>query len=242
MLLVKIKTFQPKRRIDPITKLFYEFHEFFEMFSEKEINKWPPYRPFDQKINFIEKIPKYGFLYSISQKKIQILKKKINENLIKSSIRTNSSTTKLPTLFIRKPGVNFRICVNYKTFNKITMKNKYPLPLIQEIINRSTKTKYFTKLNIIAVFTKFKMAENEKWKTVFRIEYGLFESLFKISDSVKPHQCFKIISTTFCTNIWIQFILGLSTTFSFTAKLKKEKFETLPAGVPKISKNCFTIG
>ena len=71
------KTFQPKHRNDLATKLPQKFHEFFELFSEKEINKLPPHRPYDHKINFIKrKQPGYGFLYSMSQGELQILKKK----------------------------------------------------------------------------------------------------------------------------------------------------------------------
>ena len=57
------------------------------------------------------------------------------------------------------------------------MKNKYPLFLIQETLNRLARAKYVTKLNIVAAFNKIRMAENEKWKTVLRIKYGFFESL-----------------------------------------------------------------
>ena len=57
------------------------------------------------------------------------------------------------------------------------MKNRYLLPLIQETLNRLTRAKYFTKLNIVAAFNKIRMAEGEEWKTAFRTRYGLFESL-----------------------------------------------------------------
>ena len=93
-----------------------------------------------------------------------------------------NSSTKIspkvsPVLFVRKPGGGFRFCVDYKAFNFITVKNRYPLPLIQETLNRLTKTKYFTKLDIVAIFNKIRMAEGEEWKTVFRIKYGFFEFL-----------------------------------------------------------------
>ena len=157
------KAFQPKHRTDPTTKLFQKFHEFFELFSEKETNKLTPHRPYDHKINFIKrKQPGYGLLYSMSQGELQILKKFLDENFAKGLIRANSSPAISPVLFIRKPGGGFRLCVNYKAFNAITVKNKYPLPLIQEILNRLTRAKYFTKLNIVAVFNKIRMTEGEE--------------------------------------------------------------------------------
>ena len=57
------------------------------------------------------------------------------------------------------------------------MKNKYLILFIRKKLNCSTKTKYFTKLNIVVVFNKIKISENEKSKTVFRIKYGFFALL-----------------------------------------------------------------
>ena len=113
----------------------------------------------------------------MSQGELQILKKKFDENLAKGFIRASSFPTATPILFAKKPGRGFRLYVNYKTFNAITVKNKYPLPLIQKTLDRLIKTKYFTKLDIVVAFNKIKMVEGEKWKTVFRTRYGLFKSL-----------------------------------------------------------------
>ena len=159
------KAFQPKRRTDPATKLLHEFHEFFELFSGKKINKLLPHRPYDHKINFIKgKQPGYGPLYSMSQGKFQVLKKFLDENLTKGFIRASSSPTASPVLFARKQGGNFRFCVSYRAFNAITMKNRYSLFLIQETLDRLTRTKYFIKLDIVVAFNKIRMAEGVKWK------------------------------------------------------------------------------
>ena len=172
------KALRPKQHTDPATKLPPELHEFFELFFHQKTNKLPPHKPYDHKIKFIKsKQPGYGLLYSMSQRELQILKKIIDENLTKGFIKTNSFPTAIPVLFAKKPGKSFRLCVNYKTFNAITVKNKYPLPLIQETLNRLAKVKYFTKLNIVVVFNKIRIIEGEKWKTVFRTKYNLFESL-----------------------------------------------------------------
>ena len=135
------KTLRPKQYTDPATKLPLELHEFFELFYHQEANKLPPHRFYNHKIKFIEgKQPGYGFLYSTSQRKFQILKKFLDENLAKSFIRTSCFfPAAAPILFVKKPGKSFCLCVNYKTFNAITVKNRYPLPLIQEILNRLVK-------------------------------------------------------------------------------------------------------
>ena len=123
------------------------------------------------------KQPKYGPLYSMSQGNLQVLKIFLDENLTKSFIRVSSFPAATPVLFVKKPGGSFRLCVDYRAFNAITVKIRYPLPLIQETLDRLVKAKYFTKLVIVAVFNKIRMAESEKWKTAFCTRYGFFESL-----------------------------------------------------------------
>ena len=117
------------------------------------------------------------FLYSMSQRKFQILKKFFDGNLAKGFIKISSFLTAVPILYVKKPGKKLRLCVNYKKFNSVTIKNKYFLFLMQNTLNRLIKIKYFTKLDIVVVFNKIKMVESEKWKTVFRTRYGFFKSL-----------------------------------------------------------------
>ena len=157
------KALRPKQRIDFTTKLFSELHEFLELFSGKETNKLPPHKPYDHKIKFIQyKQPGYGLLYSMSQGELQVLKKFLDENLAKGFIRASSFPAAAPVLFARKPGGGLRLCVDYRALNAITVKNRYPLPLIQETLDRLAKAKYFTKLDIVTVFNKIRMAEGEK--------------------------------------------------------------------------------
>ena len=72
---------------------------------------------------------------------------------------------------------NIKICVNYKKLNALISKNCYLIFLIHETLNTLCNTKYYTKMNIIAAFNKFKMTEREKWKTAFLIRYDFFEYL-----------------------------------------------------------------
>ncbi len=61
--------------------------------------------------------------------------------------------------------------------NAVTVKNRYPIPLIQETLSRLSKAKYYTKLDIIAAFNRLRIAEGDEWLTAFRTRYGLFEYL-----------------------------------------------------------------
>ena len=68
-----------------------------------------------------------------------------------------------------------RLCVDYRRLNKITIKNRYPLPLIGELLEQISKAKYFTKFDLRDGYNRLMIASREEWKTAFRCRYGLFE-------------------------------------------------------------------
>jgi len=78
-------------------------------------------------------------------------------------------------LFVKKSDGSLRLCVDYRGLNEITVKNRYPLPLIQETLARLSKAKWFTKLNLRGAYNLLRIAEGEEWKTAFRTRYGHFE-------------------------------------------------------------------
>ena len=67
--------------------------------------------------------------------------------------------------------------MDYCGLNKITRKDHYPLPLIQETLNSISKAKFFTRLDVIAAFHKIRVEEGDEWKTAFQTCYRLFEWL-----------------------------------------------------------------
>jgi hypothetical protein len=70
-----------------------------------------------------------------------------------------------------------RFCVNYRGLNDITVKNRYPIPLIRETLDRLSRAKYFSKLDIIAAFNTIRIKEGNEWKTAFNTRYGQYEYL-----------------------------------------------------------------
>ena len=68
-------------------------------------------------------------------------------------------------------------CCDYQALNRILKKDWYPLPLIQETLNQISKTQWLTKLDVIAMFHRIHIAEDDQWLTAFRTCFGLFEWL-----------------------------------------------------------------
>ena len=125
----------------------------------------PPHRPGINHIFTLEKgengqkrNPPWGLLYRITRNKLLILRKTLNELLNKGFIYISNSPAGTPVLFIKKKE-SLRFYKNYRGLNNITRKNQYPLPLIKEILNGILKARYFTKLNITAVFYKIHIAK-----------------------------------------------------------------------------------
>lgn len=122
----------------------------------------------------------------MSRDELLVLRKTLTELLDKNFIRVSSSPAAALVLFIRKPGGGLRFCCDYRALNKLTRKDRYPQPLIQETLNRINKVKWFTKLDVTVVFHKIRIVKGDEWLTAFRTRFGLFEwlvTLFSLTNA-----------------------------------------------------------
>ena len=122
--------------------------------------------------------PQFGPIYNLSETELQVLKEYIETNLEKGFIRPSSSPFGAPVLFVKKPhGRGLRLVVDYCTLNRLTVKNRCPLPLISEILDRLRKAKRFTKIDLRAAYNLIRIALGQEWKTAFRTRYWHFQYL-----------------------------------------------------------------
>ena len=188
------KALAPKSTTDPAKKLPTEYHDFLDVFSRADSDILLPHRPYDHKIPLMEeKTPPWGLLYSMSQDELKVLKKYLEKHLSKGFIRASSSSTASPVLFACKPRGGLRFCVDYRQLNAMTIKNRYPLPLIKETLERICKAKIYSKIDIIAAFNCLHMQQGEEWKTAFQTRYGLYEYLvmpFRLANAPLSFQNF----------------------------------------------------
>ncbi|KAH7483616.1 hypothetical protein FOMA001_g6895 [Fusarium oxysporum f. sp. matthiolae] len=159
-------------------KLPEELQEFQDVFSPKEAEKLPPHRAGDHHIELIPggKLP-FGPLYGMSREELTALREWLNENLRKGFIRPSSSPVASPVLFVKKPGGGLRFCVDYRALNNITVKDRYPLPLIKESLNNLSGMKYFSRIDIVSAFNNLRIEKGQEYLTAFRTRFGLYESL-----------------------------------------------------------------
>jgi len=90
-------------------------------------------------------------------------------------IRDSFADRGSPIMFIKKKDGKLRLCVDYRELNDITKKDRYPLPLIGEALDRLQGANFFTKLDIKDAYHNIRIREGDEWKTTFTTKLGTFE-------------------------------------------------------------------
>lgn len=149
-----------------------------DAFLPQLADKLPPHRTWDHKIELMPgKEPPYNKNRPLSIQELRVVRKWLEDNLAKGFIRESRARCAAPLMLAAKPGGGVRICQDYRGLNNITIKNRYPLPLVRETLDAICHAKFYTKLDIIAAFNKLRVAEGHEWKTAFTTRFGLYESL-----------------------------------------------------------------
>ena len=121
------------------------------------------------------KQPPFSPIYSLGPVELKTLKTYIKINLANGFIWPFKSPAGALILFDRKPDRSLRLCVDYRGLNNITIKNRYPLPLIGKSLDRLGRARRFTQLDLTNAYYRMRIREGDEWKTAFRTRYGHFE-------------------------------------------------------------------
>jgi hypothetical protein len=113
--------------------------------------------------------------YRMNVKDLAGLKKQIEELLSKGFIRPSSSPWGVPTLFVDKKDGSRRMCVDYRSLNEVTIKNKYPLPRIEDLFDQMRGAKVFSKIDLRSGYHQLKIRMEDIPKTAFTSRYGMYE-------------------------------------------------------------------
>lgn len=156
-----------------------KYRAYADVFSETESNTLPPHRQnVDMKIQLegdVEKSVGHSPLYKMSTEELEAARTYIIENLDKGFITPSTAPFASPVIMAKKPGGGLRLCVDYRKLNALTTKDRYPLPLIDESLERLGRAKLFTKLDIRQGFHRIRMAPDCEDLTTFRTRYGSFK-------------------------------------------------------------------
>jgi len=162
---------------NPLEQVPMEFRQYLSVMSKELADALPKHRAYDCKIDLKEgSTAPWGPIYPLSEIELQTLREWLKEMERTGKIRRSTSQAGSPILFVPKPnGRGRRLCVDYRGLNSITIPNRYPLPLMQELQDRVQGAQWFTKMDLKNGFNLIRIREGDEWKTAFRTRYGLYE-------------------------------------------------------------------
>ena len=144
-------------------KLPPEYNEYSDVFSDSDAAELPKHGPADHAIDLIDgKQSSYDTIYNLNKMKLETLRGYIESNLANDFIRSSISPARSSILFVRKSGGDLRLCVDYRGLNIITIKNRYSLSLVEELINRLTMVKRYTQLNLTAAYYRLRITKDDE--------------------------------------------------------------------------------
>ncbi|GJQ90678.1 putative nucleotidyltransferase, ribonuclease H [Tanacetum coccineum] len=151
--------------------------EFQDVFPE-ELPGIPPIRDVEFNIELIpgaEPISKAP--YRMAPIELKELKDQLQELLERGFIRPSVSPWGAPVLFVKKKDGSMRLCIDYRELNKITIRNRYPLPRIDDLFDQLQGAKHFSKIDLRSGYHQLRVKEQDISKTAFRTRYGHYEFL-----------------------------------------------------------------
>ena len=146
--------------------------EFKDVFPD-DILGLPPKRDIDFTIELLPgAAPMSKTPYRMSTTEMLELKMKLQELLEKKYIQLSVSPWGALVLFVKKKCGTLRLCIDYRKLNKVTVKNKYPLPRIDDLFDQMRGTKVFSKIDLRYGYHQVRIKDKDIYKTSFRTRYG----------------------------------------------------------------------
>ncbi|KAL2093003.1 hypothetical protein ACEWY4_010315 [Coilia grayii] len=154
------------------------YHDLREVFSKARATSLLPHRPYDCAIDLVPgSTPPRGRLYSLSGPEKRAMEEYIADSLAAGIIRPSSSPAGAGFFFVGKKDGSLRPCIDYQGLNDITVKNRYPLPLLTTTFELLQGATVFTKLDLRNAYHLVRIREGDEWKTAFNTPNGHNEYL-----------------------------------------------------------------
>ena len=147
------------------------------LFNKKKFEKLPERQEWDHKINLTDEVSRELNVkaYAMTIKEEEALNQWLDKQLKTGLIKESKSRYAAPCFYISKKDRSLRLVQDYWKLNQVTIKDKIPLPLIGEVIDKLKKARYFNKLDLIWGYNNVQIKEGDKWKAAFLTNKGPFE-------------------------------------------------------------------
>ncbi|GKD62659.1 putative reverse transcriptase domain-containing protein [Tanacetum coccineum] len=149
--------------------------EFPEVFPE-DLPGLPPVRQVEFQIDLIPgAAPVARAPYRLAPLEMQELSNQLQELSDRGFIRPSTSPWGAPVLFVKKKDGSFRMCIDYRELNKLTVKNRYPLPRIDDLFDQLQGSSVYSKIDLRSGYHQLRVRDEDIPKTAFRTRYGHYE-------------------------------------------------------------------
>ncbi|GJU90999.1 putative nucleotidyltransferase, ribonuclease H [Tanacetum coccineum] len=156
-------------------------NEFKDVMPKELPKKLPPRREVDHTIELeTGSKPPAKSLYRMPPPELEELLKQLKELIDAGYIRPSKAPYGAPVLFQRKKDGSLRMCIDYRVLNKVTIKNKYPIPLIADLFDQLGKARYFTKLDLISGYYQVRIVEGDEAKMTCVTRHTLEEHVLHL--------------------------------------------------------------
>ena len=165
-----------KNKLNIKINIFEVLKKFVDLTNENKIYELFDHDSNDHAIDLkSNKKFSYDSIYSLSKDELAILRAYLNKHFKNDFIKIFIFFVEAFILFVKKKNDTLRLCVNYRSLNFLTIKNRYFLSLIDESLNLLSKTRVYTSIDMITTYNRLRIKKNDEWKMTFRTRYEHFE-------------------------------------------------------------------
>ncbi|GJY44594.1 putative reverse transcriptase domain-containing protein [Tanacetum coccineum] len=214
-----------RRRSDLRTyQLFETFLKYFPRtcWAFHQLDKWK------FQIDLIPSVaPVARALYRLAPSEMKEFSVQLQELSDKGFIRPSSLPWGAPVLFVKKKDRSFRMCINYRELNKLTVKNRYPLPRIDDLFDQLQGSSFYSKIDLISGYHQLRIREEDIPKTAFRTRYGHYEFQVMLFGLTNASAVFIDLMNQVCKPCLGKFVIVFSDDILIYSKSKQEHEEHL---------------
>ncbi|GJV65130.1 putative reverse transcriptase domain-containing protein [Tanacetum coccineum] len=192
-----------ERRLEDIPVV----REFLEVFPE-DLHGLPPVRQVEFQIELIPgAAPVAQAPYRLAPSEMQELSNQLQELADRGFIRTSTSPWGAPVLFVKKKDGSFRMCIDYRELNKLTIKNRYPLPRIDDLFDQLQGSSTYSKIDLRSGYHQLRVRDEDIPRTAFRTRYKHYEFQVMSFGLTNAHVVFMDLMNRVCKPYLDKFVI-----------------------------------